>query len=156
MLEECHVVLWLDLLSIQQWVDTQNPFTFEHFDVERLQINVAGHSIPYRHAIEMDFSKDDYILGYNTIFKGFNKGVYLTGNDLSYNDFKNGYALYAFNLSPDHCDGEHMSIPKTGEFQLDLKFKSELTTNKSAIIYLEFDSVVQINNLRQVFVDYRP
>lgn len=135
---------------------TQNPFNFEHFNLERIQLNVAGHSIPYRHAIDLDFNEDDYILGYSSIYKGLNKGIYLTGNDISYDEFKQGYALFAFNLTPDHCDGEHMSIPKTGELQIDVKFKQELATNISAIVYLEFDSVVQINNLRQVFVDYKP
>ena len=104
----------------------------------------------------MDFDNDDYLLGYSSIFKGLNRGIYLTGNDITYDEFKNGYSLFAFNLTPDHCDGEHMSIPKTGELQIDLKFKKELPTNISAIIYLEFDSIVQINNLRQVYVDYKP
>lgn len=132
-----------------------NPFNFHHFDLQSIKLTVAGHALPYRDEIELDFKNDNYLRGYNTLFKGINGSAYENGNDITYNDYKNGYALYAYNLTPDMCDSEHFSIPKTGDLQIDLKFSERTPKNINAIIYLEFDGLVQITNLRQIKTSYK-
>jgi hypothetical protein len=133
----------------------KNPYNFQNFDVEKINLIVAGHSLPYRQGIELDFTNNNYVRGYNTIFKGLNSNAYETGNDITYNDFKNGYSLYVFNLTPDMCDSYHSSLPKIGNLEIDIKFRTTTTVAINAIVYLEFDNNIQITNLRQVVADYK-
>lgn len=133
----------------------ENPFNFQHFNIEKIKLYVAGHPIPYREDLNFDFDKNQYVRGYNTLYKGLYRSLYDTGNDITYEDYKNGYTLFAFNTTPDLCDSEHSSLPTTGELQLEVKFKKETPSNITAVFYLEFDNVVQINNLRQILFDYK-
>lgn len=134
---------------------SENPFYFQHFGLEKINLIVAGHNIPYRKDLEFDFDKKQCIRGYNTLFKGLNRTLYETGNDITLEDYVDGYTLFAFNLAPDLCDGDHWSIPKTGDLKLDVKFKNELPFNISAVFYLEFDNTIEITNYRQVLFDYK-
>ena len=133
----------------------ENPFNFQHFDIERIKLYVAGHPIPYRDDLNFDFQGNQYVRGFNTMYKGLYRSLYDTGNDITYDDYKGGYTLFAFNTTPDLCDSEHSSLPTTGELQLDVKFKNPTPSNITAIFYLEFDNVIQINNLRQILFDYK-
>lgn len=132
-----------------------NPFNFQHFNLASLKLLIAGHALPYRDGIELDYDKDNYIRGYNTLFKGVNGSTYENGNDISYADYAGGYALYAFNLTPDQCDSEHFSLAKTGDVEIELKFREATKKPLTAVIYLEFDNMIQITNLRQVITDYK-
>jgi hypothetical protein len=63
--------------------------------------------------------------------------------------------LLAFNLSPDLCN-DHLSLNKDGK--LELKIVLEKATQKSitAIFYLEFDNLFQIQKSGTLNLDYTP
>jgi len=132
-----------------------NPFEFEHFNLSSIDVCVAGHSMPYRNQLNMNFEQGTYAMAYNSLFQGINRYAYENGCDISYNEFAKGYALYAFNLTPDNCDGMYYSIPKNGELRLKLAFDVETPNNITCIYYLEFDSLVQITQTHNVIVDHR-
>ena len=133
----------------------ENPFNFQHFNVERLKLSVAGHPLPYRDDLTFDYGSNQYMRGFNTLYKGLYRSLYETGNDITYNDFSKGFALYAFNTTPDLCDSEHTSLPLSGELQLEVKFQTPTEDNLTAIFYLEFDNTIQINYMRQILFDYK-
>ena len=132
----------------------KNPFNFQAFGVKRLQLSVAGHHHPYKEPFEMSYSTKNFVSAYSSHFKGVNKSSYLNGNDILYDEYMNGNALYAFNLTPDHCDGEHKSPALTGQLTLAIEFDSALDKSITLIYYMEFDASVTINNIRQVITDY--
>lgn len=132
----------------------KNPFNFTPCHVKKLQLSVAGHSVPFKEALEMDYDKNNYINGFSSIFKGINRSAYINGNGISYTDYKDGYALYAFNLTPDHCDGEYRSTPLTGQLALHVDFSKAQTNSITLVYYMEFDAMVSINNIRQVVSNY--
>ena len=89
-----------------------------------------------------DFANDLYVWAYNTLFSGMGKVFKDEGNGLDRTSFSKGYALYAFNLTPDLREDDHFNLTKQGSVRLVLKFHDALTENVSVIAYAEFQNVV--------------
>jgi hypothetical protein len=85
-----------------------NPFHFQHFGINYLRLKVGSRAAPYSNGLRMNFSKNQYLQAYNTLFQGLGGG----SNDITYEDFANGYAIYSFSLSPDLCHENHYNILK--------------------------------------------
>ena len=59
------------------------------------------------------------------------------GNALDRTDFSTGYALYAFDLTPDLGEDDYFNLTKQGSVRLVLKFREALTENVTVIAYAE-------------------
>ena len=133
----------------------QNPFNFEHFKLTKLNLMVDGQSSPYYKPLEFNFSKNQYIRGYYSLFENIDKPIFATGNDISREDYPNGYTLFAFDLTPDLCSGEQFNLIKTGNLDVGLTFADSLVDSIVVIFYLEYDNLVEINNKYEVSYDYK-
>jgi hypothetical protein len=131
-----------------------NPFNFQNFNLNEISVSVGGTMLPYGKPIRLEYAKNNYVLGYMSLFKGLNKTIYERGHDISYDEYQNGFTLYAFNLTPDLCDGDDFTTFVTGSLDISLKFEKPLDKTVEAIIYLEYDNIVQIDQLRRVSKDY--
>ena len=48
---------------------------------------------------------------------------YNTGNDISLEEFPKGYAVYAFDLTPDMCGASpHFNVVQKGNLAIDIQF----------------------------------
>ena len=89
------------------------------------------------------------------MFSGTGKLFYDTGNDISRDDLKNGYALYAADLTPDMCgSSDHFNVVQRGNLALNLKFTAALTAAVSLVCYGEFENTIHIDSERNVIYDY--
>ena len=77
------------------------------------------------------------------------------GIDLTKNDFNAGNALFAFDLTPDlgSC-GENFELVENGNLRLEVHFGQALPATVNAVIYAEFDNLLQIDKSRNVVFDY--
>ena len=132
-----------------------NPFNFQHFNLRQLQLTLDSKNIPYFKPLDFDFSSDKYIRGYFTLFEGIDKPVFMNGNDISRYDFAHGYSLFAFDISPDLCSGDHFNLLKTGVLSLELSFAKNLDHPVHLIVYLEFDNLIEITSSRKIIKDYQ-
>jgi hypothetical protein len=131
---------------------TSNPYFFKHLDINRLTLKLSSKSVPYSSGIEMDFEGNCYQQAYRTLFQNIQE----VGNDITYADYKNGYTLFAFSLSPDQCSGaEHFSLFKDGSLDLDIEFKNSINKSLTTIFFLEFDSVIEVSKQRNIIFDYQ-
>ncbi|CAH3121942.1 unnamed protein product, partial [Porites lobata] len=48
------------------------------------------------------------------------------GNQISRSDYGSGYIAFCFDLSPDHCSGDHFELIKQGNLRTELHFKEPL------------------------------
>ena len=76
------------------------------------------------------------------------------GNQISLEDFANGFTLFAFDLSPDLDDGGHFHLIKQGNVRLELHFNAALPETINVIVYAEFDNVIKVDKARIVLFDY--
>lgn len=69
-------------------------------------------------------------------------------------DFGAGYTLFCFNLEPDEGHGGNVSLIKTGNVRLEVRFRVPLPQTVNLICYSVFDSIIEVSSRRQVLLDY--
>jgi hypothetical protein len=131
-----------------------NPFNFQHFNLNYLALYVDGQQIPAQ-PLTPDYARRNCVQSYNTLFAG--SGIHWKdeGNDISLLDYDRGYCLYVFDLTPDLSAHEaHWNLQRQGIVRLELRFAEPLTEAATCIIYSEFSNLIEIDNSRQVVVDF--
>ena len=91
---------------------------------------------------------------YQTLFSGTNILYQDTGNHINREDYEAGYSLFAFDLSSDLSCGSHFNLVKRSNMRLELKFAEALTTTVNVIVYSEFESILEIDESRNILFDY--
>ena len=69
-------------------------------------------------------------------------------------DYPSGYALYAFDLSPDLAEEGHFNLTKQGTVRVELKFGIALPNTVTVVAYAEFVSVIEIDRNRNIVYDF--
>lgn len=132
-----------------------NPFNFQHFNLKQIQLTLDSKNIPYYKPLDFDFGSNKYLRGYYTLFEGIDRPVFLHGNDISRYDYGNGYTLFAFDITPDLCSGDHFNLLKSGSLLLELSFAKNLSQPVHLVVYMEFDNLIEINASRKIIKDYQ-
>ena len=133
----------------------KNPSNFQHMNINFLTVHVDGEQIPYS-PLQPKFAgpAKHYIRSYQTLFSGTDKMYQDEGNTITRDDYAAGYALFAFDLSPDLSVGGHFSLVKRGNLRLDVHFAEPLDETINLIIYAEFNNIIEIDKARNVIFDY--
>ena len=77
-------------------------------------------------------------------------------NGISYEHFKKGNTLFAFDLTPDMCKGGHTNLALDGSLDLDIVLAQPFGTDSIiAYVPLDYKNLVQIDNSRRVIVNYK-
>jgi hypothetical protein len=98
--------------------------------------------LPYAEKLEFDFEANNYREAYNTI------AATLGQNYNSYEDYKAGNVIYAFNTTPDMCTSNNFNVQKVGSVSCSLEFNKAIEKQLTIIFYLEIDNVFEINDKR--------
>jgi len=106
--------------------------------------------------LTLDMSREKTaIMGYRILFE--ESGIHHSNSGLQITPAKyiNAYFMLVFDLTPDLAASEvHISDPAHGNIRLELKFGKALPDPLVCILYLEFDSFVLIDAIRQVSTDF--
>ena len=76
------------------------------------------------------------------------------GHCIDREDFKNVYALYAFDLTPGMAKGAHTDSIKYGNIRMDIHFAAPLKATVNVIVYAEYDSIIQIDRACTIITDF--
>lgn len=76
--------------------------------------------------------------------------------DLTFEQFKNGFALYCANLSPDFSDGcaQHLSLIERGPIRIEMRFSQALASAVTIILFCTYDNIVSVDKHRNVTTDF--
>ena len=135
---------------------TKNPFNFKTLTASFIGITVNGEEVPFK-PLQLSYTAATirYMEAYLAMFSGTGKLFYDTGNGISRDDFKGGYALYAADLTPDMCgSSDHFNVVQRGNLALNLKFTNAPTAAVSLVCYAEFENTIHIDSERNVIYDY--
>ncbi|KAJ1525566.1 hypothetical protein ONE63_010370 [Megalurothrips usitatus] len=136
---------------------SENPFHFKHFDVNFLSLYVDGVQVPSQ-PLCPDYNSPlspQFVSAYHTLFSGTGIHHKDEGNAIARDDFNQGYAVYAFDLTPDLSSHTgHWNLQKTGCMRLEVRFSVDLPKTVNLLVYAEFDSVIEIDKYRNVQTDY--
>jgi hypothetical protein len=134
----------------------KNPYNFKNFSVTSIGISVNGEEIPFR-PLQLSYATatPKFIEAYNMLFAGTGKMYYNTGNDISREEYPNGYTLYAFDLTPDMCGSSpHFNVVQKGNLAIEIQFGTAPTGVVSVVCYGEFENTIHIDSERNVIYDY--
>ena len=74
------------------------------------------------------------------------------------NDYKAGNVIYGFSFSPDPVDdcnkSGYVNPISHGSIRISMKFSAATTHNINALLYCEYDNMIQIDATRQPYCDY--
>ena len=102
-----------------------------------------GEQIP-RKPLFLKFSEaggQNFIARFQSLFSGTGKLSQDAGNQINRGDYASGYTAFCFvcfDMSPDHCSGDHFEITKQGNLRIELHFGQALANTVNFIIYAEF------------------
>ena len=132
---------------------SRNPFNFQHFSLSELAVYLDGqlHGIK---PLTLDFANRQYITSYMSLFNGTGKQNRDEGNGIDRDDYADGYALYAFDLSPDLSENDHFNLTRQGTVRLDMKFAVALPHTVTVVVYAEFENIIEIDRNRNVVFDF--
>ena len=133
---------------------TKNPYNFRHFNASEVAVHVDGQQQQAIKPLRPDFTSGHYISAYLSLFSGTGKINRDDGNFVSREDYPNGYALYAFDLSPDLAEDDHFNLSREGSIRLTMRFSQPLTASVTVITYAEYENVIEIDRNRNVLFDF--
>ena len=89
-----------------------------------------------------------------SLFSGTNKINRDEGNYISREDYARGYSLYVYDLSPDLAENDHFNLIRQGNVRLVVKFANALPGAVTAVVYAEFDSLIEVDRDRNIVYDF--
>lgn len=132
----------------------KNPFNFQHFGLNFASMYVDGQQVPAK-PLQPDFDNKQYIMAYHTLYSGTGIHFKDEGNNISREEYPDGYFLLAFDLTPDlSASSDHWCLQRNGSLRVDIRFNTSLTETIDCILYAEFDNLLEIDRNRNVIVDY--
>ena len=130
-----------------------SPFQFQHFHINSLSLYLDGQQIPTK-ALKPDFENGVYARSYFSLFAGTGGAWKDYGNHITYEDYKKGYTMFCFDLSPSMADGDRVELLKSGSLRLEVGFAKPLPDPVHIIVYGELDGTIEIDRARQVITDF--
>lgn len=122
----------------------ENPFNFQPFGLNFVQLKIDGQNFP-PNPYQPDFEKGLISRELRALYD--NTGVHTSdgGFSVSRTGFRNGYTLFAWDLTPDSCNGWHLHSSLGRGVDLDLTFNTPLPTTVNIIFYAAFEASLFIN-----------
>lgn len=134
---------------------TQNPFFFNHYNLNFLALYVDGKQIPSK-PLQPNFDSGKFIRSYIGLFQSTGKYLTDAGNSITRGEFDRGYTLFGFDLTADLEGGAAHFQPNnlSGNVRLELKFSQPLPHSVNAVVYAEFNNVIHIDRNKNILIDY--
>jgi len=127
----------------------RNPFKFQHYDMNYLQVYVNGEPLVPR-VFQPNFETNEFVREYRWFLD--NIGV-CHGDEtpgITMEDFKNNSFFMPFDFSPDLCNNFHSHGSLQGTIDIHFGFSKVLPNNVTCLIYSSFNEAVVIDKDRQV------
>ena len=145
-----------------------NLYNFAHFGVRSLSLTANGEEIPFKQLtlaypkkpngeIDPAVDKDDQLdfdEAYNTLFSGTGKIYSNASLDIDQDEYPGGFALYAFDLTPDMCkSSDYFNTVQRGSLSLALTFREAAKHPLAMVCYGDFENVIRIDAERNAIYD---
>jgi len=121
----------------------KNPFRFQNYGINFIAIYKDGEQI-FSKPLQPVFARNRFVRSYLSLFTETNQYYVDEGNGITRNDYPIGNTLFAFDLTADLGGASgHWELVKHGSIRLEIHFSQALTATINAIVYAEFDNLLQ-------------
>jgi hypothetical protein len=124
-----------------------NPFNFRHFNLNKIHLTVNGDNVPSK-PYTPDFANGLWMREFGDLFHNLGMLNVNTGNSVASQAFPAGCTLFAFDLTPDKCNGGHTHFPGSGNIELHVGYSQALAQSVELIVYAIFAHEVTIDQDR--------
>ena len=119
-----------------------NPINFQHFNVSSIHFKINGQMVNGE-ALKMNYANDDVAQGFWSLMrmkKNRDEGIHLERKD-----YKDGFALYAYDLSVSECDDQYRDKKRDGVCEIEFFFSVATPHNLTLCCYFQYDSEIRVN-----------
>ena len=127
----------------------KNVLNFQNFNITRVKCLINSEEIPaggYR----QDYSADDFALTLRRFFDNTGVRTNNIGSGLTPEMFKDGHNIYAFDFSPDQCNGFHDHIDVAGKVEFEVAFKAPTNKSITMVMFSQYDDQLILDGARNV------
>ena len=133
---------------------TKNPFNFKNYDITAMGLTVNGENLPGK-PLQLKFGADSiYISAFQTMYAYTHEIFENQGNGITREEYASGYTLFVFDLTPDLCIGDHVQPNKNGNVSIECRFGTPLETAINIVVLGEFQSLIEIDGIRNLLCDF--
>lgn len=130
-----------------------NPHQFTNYNLSYIVCYRDGQAFP-RNGYAMDYKAGLYVDAYVGFIQTLNQNGTDSYASIDMDTFTSEACIYGFNLVPDLTNGcgltGHVSEPRDANIRFDLRFAEPTTDNLNALIFAEYDTLVEITRDRQL------
>ena len=131
----------------------KNPFHAKNNAINFLAVYVDGRQVPAK-PLQPNFETGQYVRSYVNLFSATGKQGQDEGNELTRDDFGNGYTFFGFDLTPDACDGSCFHLVQKGNLRIEIHFAAPLAQTVNVVVYGESEAVLEIDKGRNIIYDH--
>ena len=118
-----------------------------------LDAYVDGRQLPAK-PLQPNFETGSYIRSDVNLFSATGIQAQDEGNDLSRDDFGQGYTFFGFDLTPEGCDVGCFHLTRKGNLRIEMHFATALEHTVNVVVYGEFEAVLEIDKGRNIIYNY--
>lgn len=134
-----------------------NPYNYQNFNLCHLAFYLNGIQYPEK-PFTPDFDNELYVREYNSLFEATNQDIENNCINISREEFPKGNNIFAVNFNPDLSSGccavGHVNPIKFGSLRLQVRFKKPLPKTITALVYLDYDTILEINKDRNPIFNF--
>ena len=134
-----------------------NPYNFENFDLNYLTASLDGELFPSI-SMKPNFGKGLYAKEYISLFDALNQLNTDSSLTITMKEWANGLTIYGLTFAPDPIDdcnkSGYWNPVRKGAININMKFGTALTKNINALIYVEYDNMIQLDSTRTPICDF--
>ncbi len=101
----------------------QSPLNLQHMNISSMTLKKDGEALPFSE-LKMDYTNEQYQMAYISMLQGTNRLYTDSANGIEPPDFKKGYAIFCFNLSPDILNDTNFNVLETDTLSVEIKLGS--------------------------------
>ncbi len=122
---------------------------FNPLNVKQVLVTVNNEPVPYYNGYEVDYSKNQFSLVYDGLFKELGNESTI---DVTREEFTGGFVVYAMDLTQKNLSSEYYPQKKSGQIKIEIHFASDTTTNLSILVFLEEERILSFSKKKE-FID---
>ena len=129
----------------------ENPFNYKNYGVREVSLKYDDQKFE----VKTDFTAGNCAKAYRNLFR--ETGLLAVGQEcgLTLEQFKDGYTLFAFDLTPDRTpECPRINLVKQGKLTVSLRFHAPTNHAISAVICAFYDNNIQLTADRLPVTDY--
>ena len=131
-----------------------NPFNMCHFNARHIVLRKDGNPVPFE-SIKLDFTNNRYLEGYLSLIQGTGR-LYSDSsfNIRPYTDYKNGYTIYSFDITPDQTPTSgDINLIRDGKLNLEIQLAENTDESVTLIVVSSYTDKIEIDKDGVVYYD---